>query len=142
MSDCSAPEILDAYEDVRSDGTNTNWLLITYEEGSNNKRWALVGKGAGGLEELKSSIDDSFLGYGYLRVVSGDEMSKRAKFVLIKYIARSLKITLKALMNVHRGDVQKVLSQINVSTEAETLDELNEEDILARVHKAGGARYN
>jgi hypothetical protein len=142
MSDCSSPDIQEAYDDVRSDATDTNWLLITYEEGSNNKRWALVGKGSGGLDELKSYIDDKFLGFGYLRVVSGDEMSKRAKFVLIKYLSKGLKMNLKALLNVHRGDVAKVLSQSNISLEVEGLDELDEEDIASRVSKAGGAHYN
>jgi hypothetical protein len=141
MSDVSAPEIREAYDDVRSDTTDTNWLLITFEEGSNNKKWALVGKGSGGLEELKSKITPEFLGFGYLRVTSGDELSKRAKFVFIKYLAKSLKMTVKAQLNVTRGDVEKVLSQINVAVEAETLDELSEADILDRVSKAGGAHY-
>jgi hypothetical protein len=142
MSDASAPEIREAYEDVRSDATDTNWLLITYEEGSNNKRWALAGKGSGGLDELKSYIGDTFLGFGYLRVIAGDEMSRRAKFVFIKYLSKGLKLNLKALINVHRGDVEKVLSQSNVSIEAEGLEELDEADINDRVKKAGGARYN
>jgi hypothetical protein len=141
MSDVSAPEIREAYEDVRNDSTDTNWLLITFEAGSNNKKWALVGKGSGGLEELKSNITPEFLGFGYLRVTSGDEMSKRAKFVFIKYLAKGLKMTLKAQLNVTRGDVEKVLSQINVAVEAETLDELSEADITDRVSKAGGAHY-
>jgi hypothetical protein len=142
ISDCSVPEIREAYEDVRSDATDTNWLLITYEEGSNNKRWALVGKGAGGLDELKSYINNQFLGYGYLRVISGDEMSKRAKFVFIKYLSKGLKMNLKALLNLHRGDVEKVLSQVNVSIEVDALDELDETEINERVSRAGGAHYN
>jgi hypothetical protein len=141
MSDASAPEIREAYEDVRNDATDTNWLLITFEEGSNNKKWALVGKGAGGLEELKASITPDFLGFGYLRVTVGDELSKRPKFVFIKYLSKGLKITVKAQLNITRGDVEKVISQSNVAVEAETLDELAEEDILQRVRKAGGAVY-
>jgi hypothetical protein len=141
MSDVSAPEIREAYDDVRNDGSDTNWLLITFEEGSNNKKWALVGKGSGGLEELKTKITPEFLGFGYLRVISGDELSKRPKFVFIKYLAKGLKMTVKAQLNVTRGDVEKVLSQINVAVEAETLDELTEADILDRVQKAGGAHY-
>jgi hypothetical protein len=142
MSDVSAPEIKDAYDDVRNDATDTNWLLITFEEGSGNKKWKLIGKGSGGLEQLKSNIDANFLGFGYLRVVSGDELSKRAKFVFIKYLSKGLKMQVKAQLNVTRGDVEKVINQINVAIEAETLDELQEADILDRVSKAGGAHYN
>ena len=141
MSDCSAPEIREAYDDVRNDSTETNWMLITYEEG-NNKKWCLAGKGSGGLEELKEAIGPNFLGYGYLRVTSGDEMSKRAKFVFIKYLSKGLKMNIKAQMNLHRGDVEKVLNQISVSIEAESLDDLAEDEVLARIHKAGGAHYD
>ena len=141
MSDCSAPEIREAYEDIRNDSTDTNWMLITYEEG-NNKKWCLAGKGSGGLEEMKESIGPNFLGYGYLRVTAGDDMSKRAKFVFIKYLSKGLKMTVKAQMNLHRGDVEKVLNQISIAMEAETLDELSEEEVQARIHKAGGAHYD
>ena len=140
MSDCSAPEIHEAYEAVRNDADETNWLLITYEEGS-NKKWCLLAKGTGGINELREHITPDFIGFGYVRVISGDEMSKRPKFVFIKYISKGLKMTVKALMNVHRGDVEKVFNQYNVSMEVESLDELTEEEVLDRVKRAGGAHY-
>ncbi|KAK8899793.1 Coactosin-like protein [Tritrichomonas musculus] len=142
MSDCSSPDIQEAYQAVRNDSDETNWFLITYEEGSNNKKWCLAGRGTGGLEELRSHITPDFIGYGYLRVIAGDDMSKRPKFVFIKYLSKGLKMTTKALMNVHRGDVEKVINQCNVSIEAESLDELTEEEILDRVKRAGGANYD
>jgi hypothetical protein len=146
MSDCSAPEIKQAYEEVLSDATDINWLLITYEAGSHDRKWTLVGKGAGGLDELKTYIDEQFLGYGYLRVVSGDEMSRRAKFVFISYLTWGypwgLKKELKSQLDFHRYDVKKVISQVDVSIEVESLDELDEEEIKARVSRAGGAHYN
>ena len=142
MSDCSSPDIQEAYQAVRNDSDETNWFLITYEEGSNNKKWCLAGRGTGGLEELRSHITPDFIGYGYLRVIAGDDMSKRPKFVFIKYLSKGLKMTTKALMNVHRGDVEKVINQCKVSIEAESLDELTEEEILDRVKRAGGANYD
>ena len=142
MSDFSAPEIREAYEAVRNDNDETNWCLITYEEGSNNKKWCLAGRGTGGLEELRSHITDNFIGFGYLRVIAGDDMSKRPKFVFIKYLSKGLKMTIKALLNVHRGDVEKIFNQCNVSIEADSLDELTEEEILDRVKRAGGANYD
>jgi hypothetical protein len=91
---------------------------------------------------LKTNIGPDFLGYGYIRVTSGDELSKRAKFVLIKYLSKGLKMNVKAQMNLHRGDVEKVLNQITINVDAETVDELTETDILDRVSKVGGAHYN
>ena len=141
MSDCSAPEIREAYDEVRNDNCDTNWMLITYEEGG-YKKWCLAGKGEGGLEEMKESIGPNFLGYGYLRVISGDEMSKRPKFVFIKYLSKGLKMTVKAQMNLHRGDVERVLNQISVAVEVDSLEELTEEEVMDRVRKAGGAHYD
>lgn len=141
MSDCSAPEIREAYNEVRNDSNETNWMLITYKA-DDNKTWCLHGKGEGGLDELKEQITPDFLGYGYLRVTSGDDLSKRAKFVFIKYVSKTLKMTQKAQMNLHRGDVERVLNQSSVNIEVDHLDELNAEDIEARVRKAGGAKYD
>jgi hypothetical protein len=142
MSDCSSPDIKAAYDEVRSDSSDINWLLITYEEGSNNKKWILAGKGSGGLDELKSNIGPEFLGFGYLRVITGDDLSKRAKFIFIKYLSKNLKMTVKAQLNLHRGDVEKVINQINVAIEADSLEDLSEEDLLGRVKKATGANYD
>jgi hypothetical protein len=141
MSDCSAPEIREAYDEVRNDNCETNWLLITYDP-ANNKRWILHGKGSGGLAELKEAIGPNFLGYGYLRWSTGDESSRRTKFVIIKYLSKGLKMNVKAQMNLHRGDVEKVLNQVSIGLEAETLDELSDEEIETRIHKAGGAHYD
>ena len=141
-SDCSAPEIQEAYEEVRNDNSPINWMLITYKEGTNQTVWTLHGKGEGGLEELKAAIDDKFIGYGYLRVTTGDEMSIRAKFVFIKYISKGTRMNLKAKMNIHRGDVEKVINQISIAYDADCLDELDENEIMERVNKAGGAHYN
>ena len=141
MSDCSAPEIAEAYQAVRNDNDETNWMLITYAEGSNDKVWCLAGRGSDGLDGLKALLSDSFIGFGYLRVISGDEMSKRPKFVLIKFVGKQNKLNRKAALNLQRGDVEKVLSQCNVSLEVDTVDELTEEDVMDRVNKAGGAKY-
>lgn len=57
MSDpASTPEILKAYDDVRSDKSETNWLLINYEDAKSDKLY-LKGTGSGGLAELKEQLD-------------------------------------------------------------------------------------
>ena len=45
MSDCSNPEIKQAYDEVRDDKSPINWMLITY---TNQTVWCLLGKGEGG----------------------------------------------------------------------------------------------
>lgn len=139
--DCSAPEIAQAYEAVRNDRDETNWMLITWAEGSKDKVWTLAGQGTGGLAELKEKLSDEFIGFGYIRVISGDEMSRRPKFVMIKFVGKKNKLNRKANINLQRGEVEKVLSQTNVSLEVDSVDELTEEDVMDRVDKAGGAKY-
>ena len=140
MSDCSAPEIREAYEDIRNDSTTTDWMLITYAEGS-DKVWALLEKGEGGLDALKEKLNPSFRGYGYLRVVAGDELSKRAKFVLIGFVGTEVRQVQRVKMTVHGADVKRVINQYAISVDATTPEELEIENIMASIRKAGGANY-
>lgn len=56
MNPAETPEILKAYDDVRSDKTETDWLLINYEDAKSD-RLVLKGTGSGGLAELKTHLD-------------------------------------------------------------------------------------
>lgn len=67
MSGASAPEILAAYDAVRSDKDETNWLLISYA-GAVGDTLKLSGTGSGGLEELKEKLDDGQAQYAYARI--------------------------------------------------------------------------
>lgn len=67
MSGADSPEILAAYEAVRSNTDPTNWLLISYA-GAVGDKLKLTSTGSGGLAELKETLDDTQAQYGYLRV--------------------------------------------------------------------------
>jgi hypothetical protein len=58
MSGADSPEILAAYDAVRSDKDETNWLIISYAAPTGNAL-TLTSTGTGGLEELASKLDDS-----------------------------------------------------------------------------------
>jgi hypothetical protein len=81
------------------------------------------------------------LGFGYLRVIGGDELSPRPKFILIKYFTKGLKMTLKTQLNTTQRDVEKVIKRKNATVEAETLDELSDDYMLDLVNRATGAIY-
>lgn len=138
--DISSPDITEAYNDVRDDRTETNWMAITWAEGSKDKVWCLAGKGTDGIEGFKAILSDTFIGYGYLRVNTGDELSVRPKFVLVKSVGKKNKMTRKAALNVQRGDVERVLNQTNIFIEIDSPDDLTEEDINQRLIQAGGQR--
>lgn len=72
-----------AYQEVRNDKSDTNWLLLDYESDRSDKL-KLTQTGTGGLSELKEALDDSKASYAYVRVsYSNDKESTREKFILV-----------------------------------------------------------
>jgi len=126
------------YQDVRSDKTETNWLLIAIDGTTAN----LKGSGTGGLEELKSSLSEDQVLFGYLRVTSGDAESKRAKFVFISWCGDKVGALKRAKTSVQKADIKKVIKDFTIEFHAETMDEVDETEIMNRVRKAGGADYS
>jgi len=66
MSGADSPDIIKAYETVRDDKEEMNWLLISYAKGSTVE---LTETGTGGLQELAGKFDPAQLQYAYVRVV-------------------------------------------------------------------------
>ncbi|KAL2121678.1 hypothetical protein VTJ04DRAFT_2133 [Mycothermus thermophilus] len=142
MSGVDAPEILAAYEAVRSDKDDTNWLLISYAAPTGNQL-VLSRTGSGGLAELAQQFDDGQVQYAYVRVeYANDAESKRVKFALIVWIGQNTKIMRKARANIEAGTVKKVLSHYSIQVDADDRRDLDEAEIVARLRKAGGADYN
>eukprot|EP01097_Dermamoeba_algensis_P008532 TRINITY_DN5728_c0_g1_i1.p1 TRINITY_DN5728_c0_g1~~TRINITY_DN5728_c0_g1_i1.p1 ORF type:complete len:145 (-),score=23.71 TRINITY_DN5728_c0_g1_i1:130-564(-) len=138
MVDVSDPTIADAVKAVLSDANDTNWLVLGYE-GNTIK---VVGSGAGGLEELRSHLQDDQCQFAYLRVISGDSESKRAKFVFISWCGESVSALKRAKMSVHKSDIKKVITNYGVEIHATSTDDLSEELLMAKIKKAQGADYS
>ncbi|THV04685.1 actin depolymerizing protein [Dendrothele bispora CBS 962.96] len=142
MADLSDSSINEAYQDVRSDKTETNWLLLDYESDRSDKL-VLTKTGSGGLSELKEVLDDTKASYAYVRVsYSNDKESTREKFILVVWIGPSCKVMRKAKISVHSADVKGVLRVFSIEVAAREKDDLNEEPIVVRLRKAGGASYD
>jgi hypothetical protein len=52
------PEILKAYDDIRSDKSDLNFMVINYEDAKSDKLF-LKASGSGGLEELQKHLEPS-----------------------------------------------------------------------------------
>ncbi|KAG8744869.1 hypothetical protein FRC10_009239 [Ceratobasidium sp. 414] len=147
MADVSQPEIAAAYEDVRSNKSETNWLVLKYESERSDKL-KLVATGTGGLAELRKEGEDSHLGdgdvaYAYVRVAyANDKESKREKFILVTWIGKDARVMRKAKASVHLTDVKKVLNTYSIDVSAREAPDLAEEPIVVRLRKAGGASYD
>lgn len=142
MADVSDPAIDQAYQDVRSDKTDTNWLLLDYESDRSDKL-KVTSTGTGGLEELREHLQEDKASFAYVRIrYSNDKESQREKFILVVWIGPSCKIMRKAKISVHVADVKSVLRVFSVEVPAREKDDLKEEPIVLKLRKAGGASYD
>jgi len=91
---------------------------------------------------LKGTLEDDQVLYGYVRVVSGDSESKRAKFVFISWVGERVGALKRAKVSVHKASVKQVIQSYAIEVHAEKQEELTEDDINTRVRKAGGADYS
>jgi len=139
MCDVSDPQLSESYTEIRTDSKDTNWLLLGYE---GNNKIILKGKGSGGLSELATHLNDDECFYGYLRVITGDTESRRTKFVLLTWCGPNVGALKRAKMSVHKADIKKVLKDFAVEHHATNSEELDEESIMVKVRKAGGADYS
>jgi hypothetical protein len=142
MSGTDSPEILAAYDAVRSDKDETNWLLLADHPTARNKL-ALAGSGSGGLAEVIPKLEDDKVQYAYVRVeYANDAESKRIKFALIVWIGENVKPLRRGRVLSESADVKKVLSHYSVQVDASHKSDIKEEDVVTRLRKAGGADYN
>ncbi|GAA5940383.1 hypothetical protein JCM10213_007518 [Rhodosporidiobolus nylandii] len=142
MADVSDPAIAAAYDDVRNDKTDSNFLLLDYA-GERTDKLTLTTTGSGGLEELKTHLKDGNASFAYVRVkYSNDVESFREKFILVTWIGTGVKVMRKAKLSVHAGDVKNVLRSYSIDVPASSLDDLAEDPIVTRLRKAGGASYD
>ncbi|KAF5357059.1 hypothetical protein D9756_006525 [Leucocoprinus leucothites] len=117
-----ADDIVNAYNDVRDDKKDINWLLIDYESDRSDKL-KLTKTGSGGLAELKDNLEDSRASYAYVRVkYSNDKESVREKFILV--------------ISVHTADVKAVLRVFSIEVPAKDHDDLKEEPIIVKLRKS------
>jgi len=138
MVDVSDPALAQAYQEVRDDSNDTNWTVFGYE----GNAIKVQGKGSGDIEELKGVLSEEEAQFAYLRVTSGDSESKRSKFVFISWVGERLGALKRAKVSVHKASVKQVVQSYAIEVHAEHLSELKEDDILAKVRKAGGADYS
>ncbi|RCI15113.1 hypothetical protein L249_6638 [Ophiocordyceps polyrhachis-furcata BCC 54312] len=142
MSGLDATDITTAYEAVRNDKDDTNWLLISYAAATGS-RLALTATGTGGLSEMAAALDDAQVQYGYVRVeYANDAESTRVKFALVIWIGEQTKVMRKARVSIESGDVKRALAHHSIAVTAADRAELDEKDLVTRLRRAGGADYN
>jgi len=128
----------DALFDVRSDSTDTDWCLFSYENPKSNKI-VLVGKGNGGANQLVENLKDDMVGYGFVRKSDKIDDSVTVKFALITWMGESVPRMQKARMSVHSGSVKTFVGQSHVFISASHLSEISDEILNQKIMDASGS---
>ncbi|XP_077983236.1 coactosin-like protein [Glandiceps talaboti] len=128
----------DAYETVRSDSNDIIWAALNYD----GKEIVIDGTGTS-FGELHAKFTKDSRVYAYLRVETGDEMSRRAKFAFITWIGPSVSPLLKAKVSTDKAFVKQIWSHFGKEF---LLDEIEPnllvlEKITKVLEKASGAAY-
>ncbi|XP_029188227.1 coactosin-like protein [Acropora muricata] len=125
-----------AYLDVRDDKVDANWAVFKYKD--TNIVYTASGND---YEEFKSHFSEGERVYGYVRVETGDELSKRAKFAFITWIGESVPALKKAKVSTDKATVKSVIQNFAAEILTGDPDELSYEHVKTVLVKAGGANY-
>merc|ERR1711974_378649 len=105
-----------------------DFVVLNYTDKSS---LGVQSSGTTGIEGLLECLSEDQAQYAYLRVTTGDEESRRTKFVLISWCGPGVKALARAKMSV-----KKIFRDYSVEMHATEKSELAEKTILDRVKKA------
>jgi hypothetical protein len=101
----SSPKINEAYQGVINARGGFDWLILTYEKGSNDLKVQATGND--GLEGLEEEFSDGRIQYAFARVK--DPNSGLPKFVQINWCGDGVPEAKKGLFHTHSSAVAKFL---------------------------------
>jgi len=134
--------VRDAIKEVRKDNIDprTDWCLVGYEGGKGNTL-TLLGKGAGGLNDVLPLLNDKIVAYGLLRRTERIDQTDAVKFVFIEWIGENIDRMHKARLSTYSGSVNSLFHPWHVDLrQVSHLDDLTEEKINTRVQENSGTK--
>ncbi|XP_029009974.1 coactosin-like protein [Betta splendens] len=127
----------EAYNQVRDDTTDTTWAAFKYDGST------IVPADQGSdYEDFKKLCTDDARVFIYLRIVTGDAMSKRAKFVFITWVGEQVGGLQRAKISTDKATVKGIIQIYAKEFLVSDLRELEEDYIRQELKKAGGANYD
>ncbi|XP_019773632.1 uncharacterized protein LOC109546902 [Dendroctonus ponderosae] len=125
-----------AYQDVRHDGSETQWAVFKFE----GPRIVTSAKGED-FNQFKKQFGDDERAFGYIRVQTGDEMSRRAKFLLVTWVGPSVSVLKRAKMSTDKALIKDVVSNFAVELQTENIGDIELRNFETELDKAAGAHY-
>jgi len=97
--------IREAYEDVRSNLTDTEWAIFKFESTE------IICSARGmGFDDFQQQFADNERAFGYIRIQMGDEMSKRSKFLFVTWIGPEVGVMQRAKMSTDKSIIKEIIS--------------------------------
>ncbi|KAI7802498.1 coactosin-like protein [Triplophysa rosa] len=127
----------DAYNLVRDDNSDICWAAFKYDGST------IVPAGHGtDYEEFKSQCTDDARLFGFVRITTGDAMSKRVKFTLITWIGENISGLQRAKISTDKTLVKDIVQNFAKEFMISDPRELEEDYLRNELKKAGGANYD
>ncbi|KAJ8252197.1 hypothetical protein COCON_G00215090 [Conger conger] len=127
----------EAYNLVRDDNTDTNWVSFKYD----GTKIVLGGQGTE-YEDFKKQCTDDARIFAFVRLMTGDAMSKRAKFTLITWIGENVGGLQRAKVSTDKTLVKDIVQNFAKEFTISDARDLEEDYIREELKKAGGANYD
>ncbi|KAI7857163.1 hypothetical protein BDC45DRAFT_501835 [Circinella umbellata] len=131
-------DLKNAYNAVLSDNDPTDWLIYSYDKGTNDLR--VQGSGDGGLEELNDEFSDGKIQFAYARVI--DPNTELPKYVFIAWCGSGVPETRKGFFNSHLIEVENFFKNFHVQINARDEADVEPDLIMKRVSESSGAKYS
>jgi len=128
--------IKEAYSEVMADNNGIEWATFIFKD----NKLGVTAKGSQ-FSEFKTQFGPDDRGFGYMKVMTGDEMSKRSKFVFCTWVGPNVSVMKKAKMSTDKALMKELIQNLSVELQVENANEFTMDHFKAEVDKAGGARY-
>merc|ERR1712025_1461800 len=125
-----------AYNEVMEDKNGVDWAVFLFD----GSKLGVTAKGDE-FDNFKSHFGPDDRGFGYLKVMTGDEMSKRSKFVFCTWVGSNVSVMKKAKMSTDKALMKEIIQNLSVELQLESPSEISMDYFKTEVDKAGGARY-
>jgi len=128
--------IMEAYNEVMADNNDIDWAAFTFD----GPKLGVTATGED-FTDFKSHFGPDDRGFGYIKIKTGDEMSRRSKFAFCTWVGPNVSVMKKAKMSTDKALLKDIIQNLSVELQIETAAEFTLENFKAEVDKAGGARY-
>jgi len=125
-----------AYDDVRADNSETQWAVFKFE----GPRIICSLKGTS-FEEFREQFSETERAFGYIRLQTGDELSKRQKFLFVTWVGPGVSVIQRAKMSTDKSIIKNIISNFAVELQLESLSEFDLPFFIESLNKASGANY-